>query len=336
MHNLKKSIVIFSLLSLIFSISAICIRVGKENGTYVNYLSGGIIKRADSRDKLDLTNTTLSRHAISVRNSKLSDLNSTYFRPSKLKALNNNFMDNDIFSKTFQNNTVSSKLIDTPMNTAINYYSVLQQAANLRESQAGGCGTVGYAKTPYPIAYNFLSENNRKSMPYDEYLSSFAGIGHINLIKILPITIDSKDKFKFFIELEILEAGNNGTTTFNYYSGELNIVSVDGLYYIDSQILTPEDFFCAAYHGWSHNAETYVEIVYGNWCGLIMRQYSPQQDDYKKTIIVDGTDNNKYMFEFARLTNGTDTLINSLVNINDVWSPVKIDVDKYIEKSNKK
>jgi len=336
MQYLRKSIIIVSILLVIFSISAICIRVSEENETSENYMSGGIIHRIDDSNESDLSYTTLSRHAISVRNSRLSNLNETYFRPSKLNALNNNFMDFEIFSKTFQNNAVPSKLIDTPLNTAINYYSVLQQAENLTEKIPGGCGTIGYSKAPYPIAYNFLSENNKKSMPYSEYLASFEGIGHINLVKIIPVTTDSKDTYKFFIELEILEGSDTGVTTFNYYTGELIIANVNGLYYVDSQVLTPEDFFCSAYHGWAHNAETYVEIVYGNWCGLIMKQYSPQQDDYKKTIIIDGTDNKKYMFEFAKLTNGTDMLINSLVKNNNEWVPVEIDVDKCVEKNKEK
>lgn len=337
MHKLRKAIIIFSTLSVIFSLGAICIRVNNENGASDNYLSGGVIHRiSDNNIESDVPSATLSRHAISIRNSELSKLNESYFRPSKLEALNNNFADFDTFSETFQNDTVPSNLLDTPLNTALNYYSVLQQAENLTEKKSGGCGTIGYAKTPYPIAYNFLSENNKLSMTYSEYLASFEGIGHINLIKLIPITTDSNVKYKYFIELEILEGSDNGATTFSYYTGEVLIIKANGLYYIDSQYLTPEDFFCAPYHGWSHNAETYVEIVYGNWCGLIMKQYSPQQDASKKRIIVDGTDNKKYMFEFARLTNGTDMFISSLVQNNSDWVPVEIDINKCLDKNKEK
>jgi hypothetical protein len=165
-------------------------------------------------------------------------------------------------------------------------------------------------------------------MSYDEYLTSFEGIGHINLIKVIPIITVDANKYKYFIELEILEGSSVSVTTFNYYTGELELIKVNGLYYIDSLSLTPEDFFCAAYHGWAHNAESYVEIVYGNWCGLIKKQYSPEQDDYKKNIIVDGTDDQKYMFEFAKLTNGTDLLINSQIKKDDTWVPVEINVEQ--------
>jgi hypothetical protein len=303
-------------------------RVKNQEELSKNYMFGGLISKISKDENIDLAASSLSRQAISIINESMSNLNETFFRPSKLKALNTNFIDFKSFSQTFTNGNVPPALMDSPQNSAINYFSVLQQAANLTENKTGGCGTIGYALEPYPIAYNFLSESNKKSMPYDEYLTSFEGIGHINLIKMIPIITQDTDQYRYFIELEILEGSNMGVTTFNYYTGELNLINVKELYYIDSLSLTPEDFFCAAYHGWAHNAESYVETVYGNWYGLIMKQYSPQQDEFKKNIIVDGVDNKKYMFEFAKLTNGTDLLINTLIKSNDSWIPVDIDRDK--------
>ncbi|MHB8064745.1 MAG: hypothetical protein ACYDG2_19295 [Ruminiclostridium sp.] len=332
MRNRTLRIIIISLFLFTFAIGAISMRVRNQEELSRNYIFGGLINNTSKDIDINLTSESLSRQTISIINESMSNLTETFFRPSKLEVLNNNFMDFRIFSQTFINSTVPPTLMDSPQNTAINYFSVLQQAANLTESKAGGCGTIGYAQAPYPIAYGFLSEGNKKSMNYDEYQTSFEGIGHINLIKIIPIISQETDKYKYFIELEILEGSSVGVTTFNYYTGELDLIKVNGLYYIDSLSLTPEDFFYAAYHGWAHNAESYVETVYGNWCGLIMKQYSPQQDDYKKNIIVDGVDNKKYMFEFAKLTNGTDLLINTLIKSNDSWIPVDIDVDKYLEK----
>lgn len=331
MRNTTKKIIVISIFILTFAITAICVRVNKEYASQ-NYMFGAAINQIAKDKDINLSDEGLSRQTISILNERMSNLNETYFRPSRLKTLNNIFMDFDTFSKTFTNATVPPSLMDNPQNTAINYFSVLQQAANLTENKTGGCGTIGYAQMPYPIAYNFLSENNKKSMSYNEYLTSFEGIGHINLIKIIPIITEGTDKYKYFIELEILEGSSIGVTTFNYYTGELDLIKVNGLYYIDSLSLTPEDFFCAAYHGWAHNAESYVEIVYGNWCGLIKKQYSPQQDDYKKNIMVDSVDDKKYMFEFAKLTNGTDLLINALIQKDDNWVPANIDVDKCLEK----
>lgn len=324
MQNNAKRLVIISLLLITFSIIAICIRVSNQQQSFENCISGGYLKQASKSDDLDIYDSSLSRQTISIISKKMSNQNETFFRPSKIIAINNNFPDINSFSQTFKNGTIPPSLIDNPENTIINYFSVLQQASYLTESKNGGCGDVGYSKTPYPIAYKFLSENNKKSMSYNDYLTSYEGIGHINLLKTIPIITTNTKEYKYFIELEILEGSNVGVTTFNYYTGELILTKANGLFYIDSLYLIPEDFFFAAYHGWAHNAEMYVEIVYGNWCGLIMKQYAPEQDDYKKKIIVDGVDNKKYLFEFAKLTNGTDILINSLVKEGNDWIPVEI------------
>lgn len=325
MQNSTNRLIIFSLLLMTISIIAICLRVSNEQIRSEHCMSGGYIKQASNSNDLDIFDSSLSRQTISIINKKMASQNETYFRPSKIMAINNNFPDVNSFSQTFASGNVPSSLIDNAENTIINYFSVLQQASNLTENKNGGCGTVGYSKTPYPIAYKFLSENNKKEMSYTDYVNSFEGIGHINLLKIIPIVAKDTDEYKYFLELEILEGSSVGVTTFNYFTGEIILTKVNGLFYIDSFYLIPEDFFCAAYHGWAHNAELYVEIVYGNRCGLIMKQYAPEQDDYKKSIIIDGVDNKKYMFEFAKLTNGTDLLINTLVKEDKNWIPVDID-----------
>lgn len=329
MKTTTKRIIIVSGFLLVFFIFAICLRVNNQSPSAQKYVLGGTLTENPDIPNIDTSETSLSRQTIQVMNKRKSNLNETYFRPSQLKAVNSNFPDPKSFTGTFQNGTVPPALMDSSMNSAVNYFSVLQQASNLTVKEGGGCGTVGYALEPYPVAYSFLSENNKSSMSYEEFLKSFEGIGHINLIKINPIVTGTPDKDRYFIELEILEGTPIGVTTFNYYTGELDVIKVNGLYYIDALYLSPEDFFCAAYHGWAHNAESYVEIVYGNWCGLIMKQYAPKQDDYKKSITVDGVDGKKYMFEFAKLTNGTDLLINSLVKEDGDWVPANIDIEEY-------
>ncbi len=333
MKIITKRLLIISLILLAFFITAICLRVGNEDTGQRNYVIGGSYTKKAQDKKIDLAASGLSRQTIQIMNKRMSNLNETYFRPSNLKALNSCFMEHDYFLESFKDGKIPLELINTPENSVINYFSVLQQASLLTEEKNGGCGTVGYGLEPFPIAYSFLSENNKNSMNYEEFVKSFAGIGHINLIKLLPIKIESKDVNKYFLELEFLEGSSVGVTTFNYYTGEIDVIKVNNSYYIDALTLSPEDFFCAAYHGWAHNAESYVETVYGNWCGLIMKQYTPEQDEYRKKIFVDGVDEKKYMFEFAKLTNGTDLLINSLVKIKGEWIPVQIDIEKCMDKS---
>lgn len=332
MKILTKRILIISTILLAFFIAAICLRVGNQESSRNHYVLGGTLMPGQTDKSVDLAATGLSRQTIQVMNKRMANLNETYFRPSNLKAINSNFMDHDTFMSYFKDNKVPEKLMDSPEASVTNYFSVLQQASNLTEEKNGGCGTVGYGLEPFPAAYGFLSENNKRDMNYDEFVQSFEGIGHINLIKLLPMAAPAQDMSKFFLELEILEGSSVGVTTFNYYTGELAVIKVNGLYYVDSLTLSPEDFFCAAYHGWAHNAESYVETVYGNWCGIIMRQYSPEQDEYRKKIIIDGVDEKKYLFEFAKLTNGTDLLINTSVKSKSKWVPVQIDVEKYLDK----
>ncbi len=327
MKYIYKSGIIVSLFLIILAITTICIRVDNQN--HKTSIIGGDVKESQ---QIKETDEVLSRQTVSIMKEKRNNFNETYFRPSTQKSLNNNFIDSNTFSETFKGGTVPASLMDTPVKTIVNYFSVLQQSENLTDEKTGGCGTVGYAKEPYPIAYQFLSERNKKSMPYNEYLDSFQGIGHINLIKIVPIIAEDPKDISYFLELEILEGTSTGGTSFNYYFAEICLVNENNRYYIDSLSLMPEDFFCAPYHGWSHNAESYVEIVYGNWCGLIKKQYVPQQNEFTKEIVVDGVNGDKYMFKFAKLTNGTDFLINTLVQKEGAWIPVDIDVDKCLQK----
>ncbi len=324
MRYLTKQSAIVSLCLIIFAITAICIRVESQNELTTGYMIGGIIEQKDKAADISSSDASLSRQTISILNKKKFNYNDTYFRPSRENSLNNNFIDLNILTQTFRNGSVPPSVIDTPINSLINYFSVLQQASNMTENKKGGCGSVGFGQTPYPIAYDFLSENNKKTMTYVEYLDSFQGIGHINLIKVIPVITEDNEKFKFFIELEILEGTSFGSTTFNYYTGEITLIDSNNAYFIDSLYLTPEDFLCAAYHGWAHDAETYVEEVYGNRAGLIMKQYAPQEDENTKEIIVDGVDGEKYLFKFARLTNGTDLLINTLIRTQNNWVPIAI------------
>lgn len=333
MQYINKKSIILSLCLTVFAIAAICIRVDSQSGIGNSRLIGGTLIKASAIEDITSEDTSLSRQAISILSEKQASLNETYFRPSKLKALNNAFADYEKFTETFKDEKIPATLLDSPVNAILNYFSILQQASNLTPEKSGGCGTVGYAAAPYPIAYRFLSDRYRKEMSYEEYLTSFQGTGHINLIKTIPMMTVDADKYKYFIELEILEGTNVGATTFVYYTGEITLVNRNNLFYIDSLLLVPEDFFCAAYHGWYHDAEAFVEIVYGNWCGLILKQYVPQQDEFTKEIMIDGVDNKKYLFRFATLTNGTDLLINTLVRNGKQWVPVEIDVKKCLEKN---
>nr|WP_255726551.1 hypothetical protein [Sporosarcina sp. ACRSM] len=241
-----------------------------------------------------------------------------FFRPSCGSILNRRIFDYRFFDpydqKTYDEINLPSNLLDKPENTILNYFSILREAENLTSQLFGGCGTVGNAMDPYPIAYNFFTKAYHQKMPYSSYLSSFEGIGHTNLIKLYKLpNPNNVQPLQFFIELETINGTATGVSSFQYHYGTVSVVKEEGLYKIDAITLTGEDFLCAAYHGWRQKGEDVVDIEYGGWCKLIKKRLPTKKEGYVKTIDVIGTDGNDYRFIFIQLTNDTDELVTQLV-----------------------
>ncbi len=257
------------------------------------------------------------------------DLNSfhqKYFRPSCLKALNlrlDNWKFYSLFSeKTHDQIQLPPELTRTPEDTLLNYFSVLREAENMG---ARSCGTVGQARTPFPIAYNFLSKEYQNKLNYDEYLNSFAGIGHTSLIKLLRVP-DRKKGIKFFYEIETIE-GFKGKKAeyFGYSYGFIHLVHEKDGFRISDLSKFEEDFLCAPYHGWDHEGEDIVGVKYGNWCKLIQHLYPTLKNGYIKYIYFHGYDGADYCFIFVSLTNGTDVEIAQFRKIgNEKWKQVNM------------
>jgi hypothetical protein len=252
-----------------------------------------------------------------------------YFRPSRLPIKNslfNNFKFLDpYYEKNYKEIKLPATLTRTPDETILNYFSILREAENLTQHQQGGCGTVGMAKLPYPIAYHFFTKDYQKRVSYHDYLQSFTGIGHINLIKLNRLP-DEKDIVPYFIELETIEGSSKGITYFAYYYGFVQLKKVQGQYKIDQLKLYGEDFLCAPYHLWQHDAESVVAIMYGNWCKLIKKQLPTKKVGYVKTIDFIGTDGADYRFIFYQLTNDTHVLISQYIKDSDGnWKSIRID-----------
>ena len=253
--------------------------------------------------------------------------NEKYFRPSKLDAINT--VDFNTFILENQSNdpeeiTLPKALTDTPSDTIINFFSMLREA-NQGATMKVGCGTVGLEALPYPFSYAFLSSTLKKQLPYTSFLKLFENINHINLIKMvyLPSMQTIETSYLFLIEFETIEG-----ECFCYYYGYLEVIFENDSYLINSLSFDKEDFFCAPYHGWQHNAELTVEIMYHNWCNLILKQYPTQQEDYIKRIVIDGSDGNQYMFVFCTLTNGTDIEIGQYKKETNDWVKVAMTPSK--------
>lgn len=254
---------------------------------------------------------------------KENNNNEKYFRPSKFQSINTK----DFTAFVLENpsddplkTTLPKALTASPSDTIINFFSVLREA-NQDATMKVGCGTVGLETLPYPIAYAFLSNSLKKQLPYNQFLNLFKNIYHINLIKMvcLPYTDLSNSSYPFLIEIETIEG-----ECFCYYYGYLEVIYENNSYLINSLSFNKEDFFCAPYHRWQHNAELVVEIKYKNWCSLIIKQYPTQQETCIKKIMAEGTDGNPYLFVFFTLTNGTDIEIGQYKKENNEWRSVTI------------
>ncbi|TQR12686.1 hypothetical protein [Psychrobacillus lasiicapitis] len=261
-----------------------------------------------------------------------------YFRPSRRSILNNRLFDyhffNPYFGKTYSEISLPAFFLDTPENAILYYFSILQEAENLTEQLIGGCGTVGWAKTPFSIAYNFFTKDYKQKIPYTTYVASFEGVGHTNLIKLYKLPNQKADQpTRFFIEFETINGTATGVSAFEYYYGTISIQKEDGLYKIDNINLIGEDFLCAAYHGWRQQGENVVDIEYGGWCKLIKKRLPTKRDDYVKFIDIIGMNGNNYRFVFVQITNDTDVLVSQLIKRKQgsTWEETKIDPTKCVE-----
>ncbi|MBY0121563.1 hypothetical protein [Bacillus sp. S/N-304-OC-R1] len=248
-----------------------------------------------------------------MRNRKLNEkisYHQKYFRPSCLKALNLRFDNWEFFApydeKTHDQIQLPSELTRTPEDTLVNYFSILLEAENMYDRS---CGTVGQAKIPFPIAYNFLSKEYQNKFSYKEFLNSFAGIGHTSLIKLCQVP-DGKHGIRFFYEIETIEGFESRKAEyFGYSYGFIQLIQEKEGYRISDLSKMEEDFLCAPYHGWDHDGETVVEVKYGNWCKLIQHMYPTMKNGYIKNIYFHGNDGADYCIIFISLTNGTDVEI---------------------------
>lgn len=261
-----------------------------------------------------------------------------YFRPSRRSILNHRLFDyhffNPYYGKTYSEIRLPPAFLDTPENAILHYFSILREAENFTEQLIGGCGTVGWAKIPFPIAYNFFTDDYKQKVPYSTYLSSFEGIGHTNLIKLYKLPYQKSDQqIQYFIELETINGTATSVSSFEYHYGTVSVRKEDGLYKIDNITLIGEDFLCAAYHGWHQQGEDVVDVEYGGWCKLIKKRLPTKRDDYVKTIDIIGTNGNDYRFIFVQLTNDTDVLVSQLIKRKQgAWEETKIDPTKCVEK----
>lgn len=259
-----------------------------------------------------------------------------YFRPSKLLILNDKDTNDSIdhfYGKDFSEIKLPDSMLKTEEETIINYFSVLREAANPQDDTMTGCGTIGNATSPYPIAYNFLSSDYQAELSYKHYVETFKNILHINLIKLRKVPVYGyPDALRYFIEIEAIEGSDKAIGYFAYYYGFVNLIEEEGLYKISKIDFFGENYLCAPYHGWSYDAEAVVDIKYGGWCDLVKERYPTQQNDFIKKVCFKGTDGNDYCIEFYQLTNDTDIEIAQYIKREGQdWELIKLDPNQCID-----
>ncbi|PAB60361.1 hypothetical protein [Anaeromicrobium sediminis] len=214
------------------------------------------------------------------------------------------------------------------------YYSILKDAANMI-GYHGGCGTVGRSRTPYPFAYELLSSETKKEISLEKFKDSFSGVGHTTLLKLYlafqPPNIPLNIQY-YMAEIEIItgppyskdEEYKPEPGYFAYYYGIITTIydKKEG-WKIKSVDYIPEDFLCAPWHFWQWHSKALVQAVYGNWYKIIDKIDKVEKENSYVSIYASGKEN-EYRFDFVRLTNGEDILLNEYIKVNDKWKEVNL------------
>lgn len=245
-----------------------------------------------------------------------------FLRPSAMEALEKKYSfgsDDNMLPKAF----------GTPFEIVKAYFDVLSDASNIGSSK-GGCGTIGFGEAPYPGAYSLLSEGFKKVMPYDKFLKSFEGIGHINLLKLVEApSMKTGNSIcpRFFVEIETIEGSSApGKTYFAYYYGYATVEQDKNTGWKVSSIeLKPEDFLCHAYHGWWHDAGTIVDVQYKEKYDIIDKILGVEENGYFRNVLAKSKDGKQYKFMFIRITNGADIELRKSILEDGKWKDIRID-----------
>ena len=283
-------------------------------------------------------NQTFANEEYKINNEKIDV--EKYFRPSNLPVINDKNLNIVIaynYGKEFSEINLPDRLFKTPESSVINYFSLLREAANPRKGKSAGCGTLGQAKLPYPVAYNFLTTDYQERLSYAQYLKTFENILHTNLLKLkeVPIHNVNLNSLRYFVELETIEGSEKDVAYFAYYYGFIDLIKEKNKYLISNLEFYGENYLCAPYHGWSYDAETNVSIRYGNWCSLIKEMYPTEVEGFVKKVYFKGTDGNNYLIVFYQLTNDTDIEIAQYIKSEGQdWKLTNLNPDKCLEKNN--
>lgn len=325
MKNLK-----YLLLCLIIIITTMPLKIDATEKGNKYILGGNLVDESIIYEDLELVDSSEESYDLE-----------RFFRPSDMVILNNENLNilEEFYNKNPYKIELPSKPFRSGKDTVVNYFNVLREAANPTEENKTGCGSLGNAKWPYSVAYNFLSKSYQKELSYKDFLNSFKNMLHINLIKVnnIPSDKDNPDLLKYFVELEIIEGSTEDKGVFAYYYGYIYLDKENDGYKIVKMDYSAENYLCAPYHGWAYDAKSFVEIEYGNWCSLIEGDVIVNEDGYQKRVYYKDKDENEYYVLFYELTNGVDKKIADYKkNEENQWEVIYINPEKCIDKESTK
>lgn len=121
------------------------------------------------------------------------------------------------------------------------YFDALFFAANLTEAEmAAAGGTVGMGQEPYAAAYACWTGEWRAKHPFNEFLASWKGTAHLELLRMIPAG-KGRDTRRFFVEAKSLEAvGAEPRLGIFYYYGFFEVENGPDGWAIAAGALKPE------------------------------------------------------------------------------------------------
>lgn len=274
---------------------------------------------------------------IRLKQLSIQDDNERYRRPSKQLPIPNEFTFENFFTENTEPPLITANFTD-PEDVIKAFFGILKNAANMGDHM-GGCGTIGDSTWPYSYAYELYTPAAREDMSLDQFKNSFQGIGHINLLKLYPVPSlpSTPDNIRYFMfEIEVITGPTEkdemlytqGGSYFAYYYGLIAVeYDQNSGWQIKSIHYLPEDFLCAPDHGWSYSAEYLVPIIYEDWYHLIDKIDSMSQNGDLVSVFASGKDE-RYRFDFVRLTNGYDILLRENILKDGKWQDTNIMKDE--------
>lgn len=148
------------------------------------------------------------------------------------------------------------------------YFAALAAANHLTPEQMGAAGgTIGFGHEPYATAYDYWSAQWRAEHTYEDFLHTWSGTAHVELIQLHEASMQEGEA-RFFVETKHLEAVGDDENGYRfgefYYSGFFSVGKTEAGWKITSGSLEPQNLAweLGGHQPWLAEPEQ-VAIVHG-------------------------------------------------------------------------